>query len=370
MKIFMFSWFFSLFPLMLSIDGEGGGGGGEQSTAERALEFLNTPEGDGAAAAAPAAGAQPAAAAAQPAAGAQPVVVEPGKELDAAALAEAAKALQPGAAGAQPAAAAQPAAQVQPPVDEKNWHTVAPVQKFFGDTLGPYATDQQGKPLGQEQLKLVMDDVRAVYEIADGKRSPEELLKIMQQGNKQAFESLVSAGMKLAGWKREGAPAEDPAMAEVRKINERLEAEDKKRQDVQTQEVRRKAHDGFIDAVGKQLDKTYPWLAGANKDLQAQIRNMYALFTSSMINGDRQITERFEQGNFVDADRLFTQFHNQQILFMQAWANALVAAKQGAQNGSPKIPARGATPAPAGTQKKFDPSNYESRTAAAMAELE
>lgn len=324
------------------------------SIADRAMNYLNsdepsaTPEP-----ASPAAAATPAPVAGQPAAAAAaapgPVAVP---DFDPAVAAQAAQELQPVAADPN-------AVQPSPVIDPKNWAAAPPVQQFMAEHLGEY-----GKGLPQEQVGLVLQDAKLLYEIADGKQSPEKLLAYLQQANPKVLQDMATMAARMAGLKLEGATPEDPAMARVQALEERYAEQDRQREQARVQESRHKAFQGFQSEIKASLTGMNPWLASAEPAVQAGFNDLAALFVSSKINGSPEITARFEQGNFMDAKRLTTEFHNQLAEVLKSWTKALVASKAGQANANPKIPARGAPPQPAGTPKR-DVSTYDGRMAAA-----
>lgn len=322
-------------PLMtLFVEGEGGGeaapaGGegsaaaaGDLSSAERALAYLNdNPE-------------PPAASAA----------VVPGAES--AAAAQAAPAGDQAAADKAAADAAAAAAAQAPPIDPKNWIAAEPIQQAITSVLGDYAKGPDGKVTG-DQLNLVLEDAKAIYEIADGKRPPDEMLSMMKENYPKAFDNLLKKAMELGGVKPNAA-AEDPAQKEIRELRERLDKQDRVKEEAQLQEKRQATVTGFFDQVKTNLSKQYPGLDA--KQLE-DITDLYAFFGSAIAGRDPNVVKRFESGNWADAQRIYTEFNNRMVGIVQAMNKHLVTTVQQRNAANPKIPAHGAPPAPAAPQK-------------------
>lgn len=363
--------------MMTFIEGEaaaGGDGSGASST-ERALEMLNEPEAGadgGAAPGAPAAGAAAAGDAGVDPAALAAALEAQGKPGDGAAAAAAPGAPAVGADGkpvVAPAAAA-------PQIDPQNWVTSEPVVKTISEVLGDYAKGADGQPMQMDQFKLVLEDAKALYEIADGKRSPDEMTSLLKQQYPRALQAIAESAAKQLGLKLakpedlKDAGPKDPALERIEALERERQQERDQVQQRQVQETRQKAFTGFTEAINTELNKTMPWLKDAPADVKEFMTGLFAVQTSGLINGNKDILGRFEKGNYTDAQRLFTEVNNKMLGAFQAWAKGLVAQKTAQVNNNPKIPARGAPPAPAGSAQKRDLTSFEGRSAAAMAEFD
>lgn len=342
-------------PMSLFIEGDGvGDGGGDATTAERALDYLNTAEGEGTPAA--------------PAAGdGKPPVKDDGP--DPAAVAAAAE--EAGKLAAAQPAAAQPAAQ-QPPattIDPQKWLESEPVKQVITAGLGDYAKDVTSP----QQLQAVLKDAAEFYAIADGKQSPDAMVQLLKQHWPKALDALASSaaaavGMKLAKPEdlKEAGP-KDPALERVEKM-EREWKEAKEREDAQRVEThRRETFDKFTGEINKIVAKNFEGVEALEngKGVLAGLGDLYMNRISLMINGNQEILGRIEKGNYTDVEKFATQVHNEMLGYLQAWSKALVARKSARDKGNPRIPANGAPPAPTGSPRKFNPANPDERMAAA-----
>jgi hypothetical protein len=274
--------------------------------------------------------------------------------------------------GAQKSADGQPAIPDEQLQADPRYKEVAQ----FCDEVQPIL-DQHGIPDAKE-LGLALADAGILYQIAGGQAPPSRLLDVMIQNSGWSKEQVSGVAADLIGWltkqgflkgdqagQQRGTDGKfvDPLEEKVNGLAKTLEEQKANETRAAEQQRQTKIFDSFRGKIGELIEAK-----GLDKDdLDYYGREIRALIDPKVFNA---VVARIEKGNFVDVQKLFDQVHSREAARLKRYTDKQLSTATQRQNAAPRVPAGGAPPAPKAGQQKRDLSNREERLAAAEAEWE
>lgn len=220
-----------------------------------------------------------------------------------------------------------------------------------------------------KEAKLQLSDAQVLYQIAQGQAPPSQLLDLFAQNwqpahVKQVADNLIG-WLKDKGFLKDGQAAapkqgepgfKDPLAERLDKIENGQKTREQQ-EAAQKEQTRRETvfRDKYLPAVTKLCNQ---------KGIPAEDHLQYSNEIAAKINGNPAILKRIEAGNTVDIQKFFNEIHNAEVKRLERYNAARMKAQQ-QKNKNPRIPSGGAPPAPAGSAKKVNTRDRESRIAAA-----
>jgi len=230
-----------------------------------------------------------------------------------------------------------------------------------------------------ETLKGVLKDAYALYDVAAGNKPVAQLLTLFEQNWKpEQFKTVLqdlanfaaSKGLKVD----EKAAAEKPWEKHISDLTARLDKSDKAEKDRQEKAKADAEYKTRIDTVVTPLLNKVTELckaAGFDPEKDKEVVEEYCDAVSAAIGRDKnkdKILEQLAKGQWGEAERVFTEYHNKLVARAKRYGDlTLAAARQ--KSELPKTPAGGAPPTGQGTKPAGrDLKTSEGRVAAAREE--
>jgi hypothetical protein len=238
----------------------------------------------------------------------------------------------------------------------------------------PGLVDDKGVP-NMEQAGLQLKDASVLYDIMQGRGTPSALLDIMAQNagwsneQKQGVANDLIQWLTKGGYLKDGATAAgagkkvgDPGFKDP--LADRLDKiENDRKTEAQRQEQQRvQAHQ--VEVFEKKFLPEVKTLC-QQKQIPAEDVNDYIDRVAAMVKGNKAILGRIEKGNMVDVKKFFATVYNGEVKRLERWTKAQTAAADKKAKQTPRIPAGGATPGPAGSATKAAAKTRDERIAAA-----